>query len=91
MSCDYLLGNREQHTIAGSALLDQGLLDRLARTETVDEFDEVVDASPDQAAWVPVPERAVLVPVDEAMRRAREIADRFEGSRFADRLFRPRR
>lgn len=89
VSCDELLANPEQHTIGGSAMLDQSLLDELAETKSVEEFDAVVSTNREQTAWVPVPPGAVIVPVQEAMRRARRIADRFPDSRFADRLFRP--
>jgi len=90
VSCDYLLGSTEQPVIPGMALLDRGLLERLAQARTVEEFDALVMARGEQAAWLPVPDGAVLVPVDEAMRQARAVADRFPESRYADRLFRPR-
>ena len=44
----------------------------------------------EQTVWLPVPEGAVLVPVAEAMRRARKVADKHKGSRYVDRMFRPR-
>ena len=90
VSCDYLLGNREQVVAPGAALLDQALLDRLAEVGTVGEFDRLVDERGEQAAWLPVPEGAVLVPVREAMRRTTQLVERFGDSRFKDRLFRPR-
>lgn len=90
VSIDSLLGRKEQPVPPAVAMLDQALLDRLAEAETTEEFDAIVDERRDQAAWLPVPDGAVLVPVDEAMRRARDVADRFPDSRFADRLFRPR-
>jgi transcriptional regulator with XRE-family HTH domain len=90
VSCDDLLGRAEQPVIRGMVLLDRELLDRLAEARSTAEFDALVAAREQQAAWLPVPDRAVLVPVEEAMRRARLVADRFPDSRFADRLFRPR-
>ncbi len=90
VSCDELLGNPWQPVVPGSVVLDRGLLERLATARTTEEFDAMVAEREPQAAWLPVPEGAVLVPVDEAMRRARAVADRFPDSRFADRLFRPR-
>ena len=90
VSCDELLGRREQPAISNSALVDQQLLDRLAGSESAEEFDRLVAQRSEQAAWLPVPEGAVLVSVPEAMRRARAVADRYPESRFADRLFRPR-
>jgi hypothetical protein len=47
-------------------------------------------ANEEQAVWLPVPEGSVLVPVAEAMRRARRVADKHKDSKFVDRLFRPR-
>ena len=91
VSCDDLLGQVEQPVMPGSVLLDQTLLDRLATARSAAEFDAMVAARDEQAAWLPVPDGAVLVPVDVAMRRARAVADRFPDSRYADRLFRPRR
>lgn len=90
VSTDDLLGRREQPAMPNTALLDQALLSRLAEARTVEEFDALVQERTEQAAWLPVPDGAVLVPVPEAMRRARAVADRFPQSRFADRLFRPR-
>jgi transcriptional regulator with XRE-family HTH domain len=91
VSCDDLLGQAEQPAMPGAVLLDRALLDRLATAQTAAEFDAMVAQREEQAAWLPVPEGAVLVPIDVAMRRARAVADRFPDSRFADRLFRPRR
>ncbi|MBI5852304.1 MAG: helix-turn-helix transcriptional regulator [Planctomycetes bacterium] len=90
VSCDYLLGRKEQPVNPAVALLDQALLDRLAVAPDVETFDAIVLERAEQTAWLPVPEGAVLLPVEQAMRRARAVADRFPVSRFADRLFRPR-
>jgi hypothetical protein len=79
-----------QFAAAGSALVDMRLLERLAAAESADEFDRLVAAAEEQAVWLPVPDGAVLIPVAEAMRWARKVADKHKGSRFADRLFRPR-
>lgn len=90
VSVDSLLGREETPVPASLALVDQALLDRLAQVRSVNEFDEIVEARAEQTAWLPVPPGAVLVTVEEAMRRARLVADRFKTSRYADRLFRPR-
>lgn len=90
VSVDHLLGRAETPVPSSLALVDQALLDRLAKVGTVAEFDEIVEARAEQTAWLPVPPGAVLVSVEDAMRRARLVADRFKTSRFADRLFRPR-
>lgn len=89
VSCDELLGRREQPVLAGAALVDQALLDRLSDSESTEDFDRKVEAAADHAVWIPVEEGAVLVPVAEAMRRARDVAAKFPDSRFRDRLFRP--
>jgi transcriptional regulator with XRE-family HTH domain len=90
VSTDDLLGRVRQFAAAGSALVDMRLLERLAAAESADEFDRLVAAAEEQAVWLPVPDGAVLIPVAEAMRWARKVADKHKGSRFADRLFRPR-
>ncbi len=90
VSCDYLLGRKEQPVMPSAALVDQALLDRLASAPDVAAFDAIVEERADQTAWLPLPDGAVIVPVEQAMRRARVVADRFPQSRFADRLFRPR-
>jgi transcriptional regulator with XRE-family HTH domain len=90
VAVDDLLGRREQPAMPNSALVDAALLVRLEQVSSTAEFDALIDASADQAAWLPVPDGAVLVPVADAMRRARRVADRFPDSRYADRLFRPR-
>lgn len=91
VSVDYLLGKQDQYAAPGTALVDQALLDRLEAAATVEEFDRLIADSAEQAIWLPVTEGAVLVPVAEAMRRARKVADKHKGSRYADRLFRPGR
>lgn len=91
VSSDELLGRREQPTMQSAALIDQRLLDRLATCETTEEFDRTVAEAAEHAVWLPIEDGSVVVPVAEAMRRAREVADRFPDSRFADRLFRPGR
>ncbi len=90
VSTDDLLGRVRQYAAPGSALVDQKLLERLAAAETTGEFDQLISQSEEQAVWLPVPEGAVLVPVAEAMRWTRKVADKHRGSSFVDRLFRPR-
>lgn len=90
VSVDSLLGRAEQHTVTGAALVDQVLLDRLAACGSVEEFDRLIEAHADQAIWLPVPEGGVLVTVAEAMRRARKVAEKYRGSKYVDRLFRPK-
>lgn len=90
VSTDDLLGRARQYASAGMALVDMRLLEQLAAAQTTAEFDQVIAAHEEQAIWLPVPEGAVLVPVTEAMRLARKVADKHRDSRFADRLFRPR-
>jgi transcriptional regulator with XRE-family HTH domain len=91
VSIDYLLGKPHQHLPAGTALVDQVLLDRLEAAATTAEFDALIREHEEQAVWLPVPEGAVVVPVGEAMRRARRVADKHKDSRYVDRLFRPHR
>lgn len=91
VSCDELLGRREQPVMAGSALIDIALLDRLGKAESAEEFDRICEENPGHTIWLPVEDGASLVPVAAAMRLAREVADRFPDSRCADSLFRPRR
>ena len=90
VSIDYLLGRPHQYAAPGTAIVDQALLDRLAAAATTEEFDRLIQANGDQAVWMPVPEGAVLLPVAEAIRLARQVADKHRGSLYADRLFRPR-
>jgi transcriptional regulator with XRE-family HTH domain len=90
VSTDDLLGRARQYASAGMALVDMRLLEQLAAAHSTEEFDQVIAAHEEQAIWLPVPEGAVLVPVAEAMRLARKVADKHKASRFADRLFRPR-
>lgn len=90
VSVDHLLGRSEQWAQPGSVLLDQGLLQRLEHAADTAEFDRLIEAHLAQALWLPVPEGAVLLPVAEAMRRAHRVADRHRGSKYVDRLFRPR-
>jgi transcriptional regulator with XRE-family HTH domain len=90
VSVDFLLGREQQYAAPGTALLDQALLDKLHAAATTEEFDRCIAEHEDQAVWLPVPDGAVLVPVGEAMRRTRRVADRHKESRFFDRLFRPR-
>jgi transcriptional regulator with XRE-family HTH domain len=90
VSIDYLLGKERQYAAPGNALVDQVLLDRLEAAATTEEFDRLIAAHEEQAIWLPVPEGSVLVPVGEAMRRARRVADKHRQSRYVDRLFRPR-
>lgn len=90
VSTDDLLGRGKQFTNPGVALVDMRLLERLAGAETTAEFDKQIVAHEEQAVWLPVPEGAVLLPVAEAMRLTRKVADRHRDSQFVDRLFRPR-
>ncbi|MFK7739560.1 MAG: helix-turn-helix domain-containing protein [Planctomycetota bacterium] len=90
VSTDDLLGRAKQYATGGSALVDMQLLGKLNGAETTQEFDQIIQAHEEQAVWLPVPESAVLVPVAEAMRWARKVADKHKDSRFVDRLFRPR-
>ena len=90
VSADDLLGRGRQHARAGAALVDMQLLQRLASAASTEEFERLVRANQDQAVWLPVPDGAVLMPVTEAMRLAREVAERFSDSSLVDRLFRPR-
>lgn len=90
VSTDDLLGRVRQYAASGSSLVDQRLLERLAAADTTEEFDRLIAASDEQAVWLPVPEGAVLVPVTEAMRWTRKVAEKHKASAFVDRLFRPR-
>lgn len=90
VSIDSLLGKREQFAPQGSALVDVPLLERLEAADTTEEFDRLIAANEEQAVWLPVQDGAVLMPVAEAMRWARRVADKHKASRFVDRLFRPR-
>lgn len=90
VSTDDLLGRTRQYAPAGCALLDMKLLERLAAVESTEEFDRLIVEHDEQAVWLPVPEGAVLVPVPEAMRLARKVADKHQGSAHVNRLFRPR-
>jgi transcriptional regulator with XRE-family HTH domain len=89
VSVDDLLGRRDQPTRRDAALLDQPLLDRLGAAKDTREFDRMVSKLGQQAVWLAVPEGAILVPLSEAIRRAKALAERFPDSRYADRLFRP--
>jgi transcriptional regulator with XRE-family HTH domain len=91
VSVDELLGRRDQPTRRDSALLDKALLDQLGAAGDTQEFDELVSKLGQQAIWVAIPEGAIVVPLSEALRRTKDIAERFPESKFADRLFRPRR
>jgi len=90
VSTDDLLGRTRQYAPLGCALLDIRLLEKLAGAESTEEFDQLIAANDEQAVWLPVPEGAVMVPVAEAMRLARKVADKHKGSQHVDRLFRPR-
>jgi transcriptional regulator with XRE-family HTH domain len=90
VSADDLLGRLRQYTAAGSALVDMRLLEKLAAAETTEEFDRVIALNEEQAIWLPVPDGAAVLPVAEAMRWARKVADKHKASAFVDRLFRPR-
>jgi transcriptional regulator with XRE-family HTH domain len=90
VSTDDLLGRERQFAAPGSALVDMRLLAQLAAAESTAEFDRLIVKSEEQAVWLPVPEGAVLIPVAEAMRLTRKVADKHRTSQFVDRLFRPR-
>ena len=90
VSVDDLLGRQQQFAAPGMALVDQVLLDRLEAATTTEEFDQLIAAHEEQAVWLPVAEGSVLVPVADAMRRARKVADKHKDSHYVDRLFRPR-
>lgn len=90
VSTDDLLGRVRQYAAPGSALVDMRLLERLATAESTPDFERLILENEEQAVWLPVPDGAVLVPVAEAMRWARKVADRHRASQFVDRLFRPR-
>ena len=89
VSVDDLLGSNRQYVVAGSALVDLKLLERLAGADTVEQFEQLIDQNEGQAVWLPVPEGAVVLPVAEAMRLTSKVAERFKGSQYVDRLFRP--
>lgn len=90
VSTDDLLGRAKQFAASGAALVDIRLLERLAAAETVAEFDRLIGENTEQAVWLPVPDGAILVPVAEAMRWTRKVAEKHKASQFVDRLFRPR-
>jgi transcriptional regulator with XRE-family HTH domain len=90
VSVDFLLGRSKQYAATGTALVDMPLLERLESASSTEDFDRLISANEEHAVWLPVPDGAVLVPVPEAMRLARKVADKHKGSRFVDRLFRPR-
>ena len=90
VSIDYLLGRAKQYAAPGTALVDMALLESLDQAPNTEAFDRLIVENEDHAVWLPVPDRAVLVQVNEAMRLARRVADKHKGSRFVDRLFRPR-
>ena len=90
VSADDLLGRSRQYVSSGAALLDMPTLARVSEAPTTVEFDQMVADHDGQAIWLPVPEGAVIVPVAEAMRLTRKVADKHRGSMYADRLFRPR-
>lgn len=90
VSTDDLLGRTRQYCQPGTALVDQRLLGQLAAAEDVAEFDRLVAAHAEQAVWLPVPDGAVLMPVTEAMRWARKVADKWRASAHTGFLFRPR-
>jgi len=90
VSTDDLLGRARQFANPGTALLDMRLLARLAGAANVEEFDRMLMENEEQAVWLPVPDGAVLVPVPEAMRLTRKVADKFPSSQNVNRMFRPR-
>jgi transcriptional regulator with XRE-family HTH domain len=90
VSTDDLLGRAKQFANGGAALVDMRLLERLAGADATADFDKLIAENEEQAVWLPVPEGAVLIPVAEAMRLTRKVADKHRDSKFVDRLFRPR-
>jgi transcriptional regulator with XRE-family HTH domain len=91
VSTDDLLGRQRQYANPRSALVDMRLLEKLAAAESTDEFDRLLLDHEDQAVWLPVPEGAQILPVDEAMRLTAKVAAKHQASQHVDRLFRPRR
>ena len=90
VSTDDLLGRMRQYARSGWVLLDLQLMERLAATPTTEEFDRLIVEQEERAGWLPVPEGAVIVPVSEAVRMARNVVDRHKGTTCGDRLFRSR-
>jgi transcriptional regulator with XRE-family HTH domain len=90
VSTDDLLGRVRQYAASGGALVDMRLLESLSAAENVEEFDRLILQHEEQAIWLPVPDGAVLIPVAEAMRWTRKVAEKHKASRYVDRLFRPR-
>ncbi|MCA8975755.1 MAG: helix-turn-helix transcriptional regulator [Planctomycetes bacterium] len=90
VSTDDLLGRTRQYAPSGCVLLDLKLLEQLAAAQSTEEFDRLIVAHEEQAVWLPVPEGAVMVPVSEAMRLTRKVADKHQNSQHVNRLFRPR-
>jgi transcriptional regulator with XRE-family HTH domain len=90
VSTDDLLGRVRQYAANGSALVDMRLLEQLAAADSTAEFDRLIAEHEEQAVWLPVPDGAVLIPVAEAMRWTRKVADKHRSSMHVDRLFRPR-
>ncbi|MBZ0152968.1 MAG: helix-turn-helix domain-containing protein, partial [Planctomycetes bacterium] len=85
VSTDDLLGRGRQFAASGSALVDMRLLERLAAADNVAEFERLIREHEEQAVWLPVPDGAVLVPVAEAMRLTRKVAEKHKASTFVDR------
>lgn len=90
VSTDELLGRDEIPVLPGAALIHGSLLERLAAADSQREFDDIV-ALYQGSVWAPVAEGSMILSVPEAMRRTREVADRWPGSTMRDRLFRPGR
>lgn len=90
VSTDDLLGRQRQFAVPGTALVDMRLLEKMAGAESTADFDRLIADHEEQAVWLPVPEGAVLIPVAEAMRLTRKVAEKHRSSAFVDRLFRPR-
>jgi transcriptional regulator with XRE-family HTH domain len=90
VSTDDLLGRVRQFAAPGTALVDMRLLEKLAAADSTPEFDRLIAENEEQAVWLPVPDGAVLIPVAEAMRLTRKVAEKHRSSQFVDRLFRPR-
>ena len=91
VSVDVLLGRARQYAATGAVLVDLRLLEQLAAAQNTEAFDRLIEQNQHQTVWLPVPDGAAMVPVADAMRLAQQVADKFPGSRFVDRLFRPSR
>lgn len=82
----WLLGMAEHQEAlpVGHAVLDQGMLDAFAGTESEREFEALLERELNFGTiWVQVPQQAEVVQVQEAMRRVKEV-DRRVRKRYPD-------